>query len=204
MEARIMIAVSGGAVLSLVLGAACDAALGRRRRRLLRLAGGPVRERRRPSPSGRRAVDPEIVREFAAFIDMLVLCVDGGMNLHQAVAVAAGYVQGRLKAEMASLQLELQKGETLQAALEALSDKLPGEEIRGVVRLLARSQRLGTPVSEALRLAARFLRQRRRQRARKALGLLPLQLAFCALAFFLPPLFFILLFPAVVVLAGGG
>lgn len=218
MDPHVLAAGSAGLAVTTLIGAACHQVLAPRYLRLCRLAGRgnfSWEQRARAFVSGwggvwwrrisrRKPWDPPSAGRFSTFLDLLTVCVDGGMNLHQAVMAAAPHVPGRLGAEMLRVRWELEQGRSLTDALEALAARLPVDEIEGFVRLVKRGQRLGTPVGESLRQAARLIRRCRRQRLERSLALLPLKLTLVTMCFFLPPILVFLMLPAVLSLTGSG
>lgn len=164
-----------------------DRAFAAARRAVGLLARGSARERRE-----------EVARSLPFFLDLMVIALDGGLNLHQAIeAVAPSLPEGALRAALDRAREDMRLG---RPALEALEDMARNEgvdELNSIVRTLRIGQALGTPVGASLRQSARLVRQRRRQRLDELLGVLPLKLTFCALILFFPPILVLLLLPNV-------
>lgn len=218
--------LSGLAAASLA-AAAAHVVLERRRGRLRRIAGTPApgeaagrtgtphrwAPRRWTSPilalgravarRGKRNQQRHLVAAEVPFLlDLLVICADGGMNLHQGLAAASALVGGPLGGELSHLRRNLDLGQPLPMALEALARRLDTEEVRASVRILKIGQALGTPVAESLRHASRYVRYRLRLGTEQRLAAVPLKLTLCTLAFFMPPIFVLLLLPNVLNFAG--
>ena len=146
----------------------------------------------------------QVAGAVPALLDLLVLCADGGSNLHQALEVAAELVEGPLRDGLREACRELHAGVPLVQALEHLAGRWGGEEVNTLVRILRVGQALGTPVGDSLRQASRFLRERLRLQVEQRLAAVPLQMTLCTLAFFLPPTFVLLLLPNLMNFAGTG
>ncbi len=137
-------------------------------------------------------------RELAAWLDLLLLEVEAGRGLRQAVEEVSPHAGGGMRPVLEAVLRDLGMGATLVEALEARSGTAGlGEEWRAVVRGLRLGQRLGTPVAESLRQLAGDLRRRQRQDLELRLSLLPLKLGLVGLLFFFPPLLVLLVLPNV-------
>jgi tight adherence protein C len=82
-------------------------------------------------------------------------------------------------------------------ALENLSGRcfLPG--IRAMVNTLSQTEKYGTPLSESLRVLSAELRTERMLRAEEKAARLPATLTVPMILFILPPLFVVLIGPAI-------
>lgn len=152
---------------------------------------------------GKRKQQRQMVAAEAPFLlDLLVICADGGMNLHQSLATASDLIGGPLGDGLAGLRRDLDLGQPLPMALDALSRRLGTDEVNAFVRILKIGHALGTPVAESLRHASGYLRTRLRLATEQRLAAVPLKLTLCTMAFFMPPIFVLLLLPNVLNFAG--
>ncbi len=151
-----------------------------------------------PLRGAMRERQEQVSRALPFFLDLMVIAMDGGLNLHQAVeAVAPNLPAGPLRAAIDQARADMRLGRPALEALAEMADQVAVDDVRSFVRTLRIGQALGTPVSAALRQSARLIRQRRRQRLDERLGVLPLKMTFCALLLFFPPIFVLLLLPNV-------
>jgi tight adherence protein C len=82
-------------------------------------------------------------------------------------------------------------------ALENLTRRTDLPEIRSVVNALAQTEKYGTPLAQSLRILATEFRNDRLMRAEEKAARLPAVLTVPMIIFILPPLFVVLLGPAV-------
>lgn len=165
-----------------------------------RETGGP-----RPGPAARLArllgSEEEAAarrRELAAWLDLLILEVEAGVGLRQAVEEASRQARGRLRPVLEAVLRDLGMGATLVEAVASQSAASGlGEEWRFLVRGLRLGQRFGTPVAESLRQLAGDIRRRQRQDLELKMNLLPVKLGLVGLLFFFPPLLVLLVLPNV-------
>lgn len=143
-----------------------------------------------------------VATEAPLLLDLLVICADGGMNLHQGLVTSSTLVGGPLGNGLSLLRRDLDLGQPLPRALESLARRVDTEEVRALVRILNIGQALGTPIGESLRQASRYLRHRLRLSTEQRLATVPLKLTLCTVALFMPPIFILLLLPNVLNFAG--
>ncbi|MFT4111382.1 type II secretion system F family protein [Silvibacterium sp.] len=133
-------------------------------------------------------------------IDLLVICVEAGLGLDQALLrvnkeIAAGHPE--LQKELARVHLEQRAGRPRMETWQNLADRLKVREVSIFVSMLTQADRFGTPISKTLSTFAEDLRTRRRQRveemAQKTKVKIIVPLVFCIF----PCLFIVLLGPAI-------
>ena len=100
--------------------------------------------------------------------------------------------------KLALLSAELRLGVTRAQALRHLAQRTGVEEIRAFATLLVHTERLGTGVTDALRVHAQALRQQRERRAEEAAARLPVKLLFPLIFALFPALLVVLMGPALI------
>jgi tight adherence protein C len=138
-----------------------------------------------------------IRRSLPDALDLLVLCVEAGQSLDQALVDASAELRHAypdLSAELAVASLELRAGASRPEALRNLAERNGEPELRKLVNLLIQSDRFGTSLGPALRVHARYLRIRAKQQAEEAARKISIKLLF--------PIFF-LIFPCMLMVTAG-
>jgi tight adherence protein C len=103
-------------------------------------------------------------RELPALLDLVRVAVDAGLAPSQALAAVARRSNAALAIEFAAVAQQVQLGLPLEAALEALTRRLPAPELRAFAAALVRAGRHGAPLSDTLAAQARDARMTRRRR----------------------------------------
>jgi tight adherence protein C len=132
-------------------------------------------------------------------LDMLVVSVEAGLGLDQAIQHVAHelqYAHKVLAEELSLVTFEMRAGKRRAEALKHLADRTGEAEIRKLVAILVQNDRFGTSIGESLRNHSDFLRTRRRQEAEERAGKVGVKLVF--------PIFFFILPSMLVVAAGPG
>jgi tight adherence protein C len=112
-----------------------------------------------------------IARQLSDALDLLVVCIEAGLGLHEAIKTVGGESQrqGRVIGdELLRVSGDMQAGGTLGSALRALAERTAVEDIKPLAAMLIQSEQLGTQLGPALRASSDALRARRRLRAEEA------------------------------------
>ena len=103
-------------------------------------------------------------KDLPALLDLLRVAIDAGMAPTQALAAAGGRSDALLAAELTTAAAQIEVGESLGAALDRLTRRLPAPEIQAFAAALHRATTHGAPLSDTLAAQARDARQSRRRR----------------------------------------
>jgi tight adherence protein C len=149
----------------------------------------------------RRAVarSREIQRSLPDALDLMVVCVESGMGLNQAllhVSEEIGPASRAMRAELALVNLEIRTGTPRDEALRHFADRTDLPDVRSLVAMLIQTDRFGTSIARSLRLHAETMRTRRRQRAEEAAAKTTIKLVFPLVLFIFPAMFVVILGPA--------
>ncbi len=132
-------------------------------------------------------------------LDLLVVCVEAGLGLDQAVARVGDEVKRNhpaLADELNVLSLELRTGAGRVDALKNLARRTDLEEVRNLVAILIQTDRFGTSIAQALRVHSDSMRTTRRLKAEELAAKLPIKLMIPLILFILPSLFIVVMGPA--------
>lgn len=141
-----------------------------------------------------------IHRALPAALDLMVLSVEAGQGLDQALAETSRelrQIYPDLAAEFTQVQLEIRAGRNRSDVLADLGQRTGSPELKKLAVVLIDSDRFGTSLAPALRTHRRFLRTRRRQMAQEAARKLGVKLIFPVFFLIMPAVFVIALGPAV-------
>jgi tight adherence protein C len=117
---------------------------------------------------------------FPDFMDLLVVCADAGLSMEAALDRVGRELADSYRSLSANLHmatLELRAGRTLSETLDHLADRLGLEEARSFATLLQQSEKLGSSLTEALRVYSDDMRHQRLSRAEEKAYSLPAKLS---------------------------
>ncbi len=143
----------------------------------------------------------EVRMHLPDMVDLLEVCVSGGMGLDQAwnaVAQEIRQVSPLLADEMALTTLEMQLGEDRGVAMRRMADRTGADELNSMVSTLVQSQRFGTSVSQALRVFAENMRELRSTRAEESAETMSVKMLFPMILFIFPVVAIVAVGPAII------
>ena len=152
-----------------------------------------------------RSRQRDICDALPDLIDLLVIGVDSGLSLDQALGDAAralAAVHPELSEELYVYRLETDAGTDRARALRNLGRRTGEPQVRRFASLLIQTERFGTGISRVLRAQARLMRVRRRQRAEELARQLSVKIIFPIFFLILPSTFLVTAGPAMVSLFG--
>jgi tight adherence protein C len=134
-------------------------------------------------------------------LDLLVICAEAGLSLDAALTRVSREIAPstpELAEELALTAAELSFLPDRRKALQNLTRRAPMQEITGLVNTLIQTERYGTPLTRSLRVLAAEFRNERLMRAEAKAARLPATLTLPLILFILPPLFIVLIGPAII------
>lgn len=140
----------------------------------------------------------EINLSFPDSLDMMLICVQGGIGLEQAVdrvAMEVAEHSPTLAEELAILSAEMAMLNDRRGALSDFGRRVGGHG-KSFATALIQAEQYGTSVSQALRVMADELRDIRMANAEQKAAALPPKLTVPMILFFLPSLFVVILGPS--------
>ncbi len=132
-------------------------------------------------------------------LDMLVLCLEGGVSLTGAMQRITSELHSAhplLGSELDLVQREMLLGVSVGDGLQKLAGRTDLEELRNLASVIVQSERFGTSVVKALRIHADTLRQQRQQRAEEMAQKAAVKILFPTLLCIFPAIFIVILGPA--------
>jgi tight adherence protein C len=145
-----------------------------------------------------------ILRSMPDAIDLLVICVDAGLGLDQALLRVGNEIvlsHPDIHQEFTRVHLEQRAGTPRLEAWQGLAARTNIAEFAAFVSMLTQTDRFGTPIIKALSRFADDLRLKRRQRVEEAAAKTKIKIIFPLVLFIFPSLFIVLLAPALLSIA---
>ena len=136
-------------------------------------------------------------------LDMLVICVEAGLGLDQAIMRVAQELRithPQLSEEMQLVNMEMRVGKTRLDAMRELARRTGVEDIKALVAMLIQTERFGTSIAQSLRVHSDDLRMKRRQRAEEMSAKTTVKMVPPLVFFIFPALMVVILGPAVITL----
>jgi tight adherence protein C len=141
----------------------------------------------------------QIENGLADTLDLLVLCLEAGSSLDQAIVKAGdelGVAYPALGDQLHILIAEMRAGKARLDAFRGLSERTQVDDVRQLVAMLIQTDKFGTSVAQALRTHAEVCRTKRRQRAEERAQKVGVKLVFPLVFCLFPALYVVMLGPA--------
>lgn len=138
---------------------------------------------------------------FPDALDLLVVCVESGLGLTQALMRVADEIivsHSELGLELSLVNAEIGAGVDQVTALRNFADRTGLDDVKGLVSLLIQTLKFGTGVADSLRVYAAEFRDKRMQRAEEQAAKIGTKLIFPLILFMFPGFFIVALGPAVI------
>jgi tight adherence protein C len=142
-----------------------------------------------------------IQRGLANALDLMVVCVESGLGLDQAILQVSKdleHAHPEISEEFALVNLELRAGKRRAEALRNLADRNGVDDLKKLVAVLIQADRFGTGIAQSLRGHADFMRVQARQAAEEKAAKLGVKLVFPIFFCILPTLFVVTVGPVIV------
>jgi tight adherence protein C len=142
----------------------------------------------------------QIARGLPNALDLLVVCVESGLGLDQAVLQVSKELDKahpEISEEFGFVTLELKAGKRRVEALRNLAERTGVDDLKKLVAVLIQADRFGTGIATSLRGHADFMRVQARQVAEEKAAKLGVKLIFPIFFCILPSLFVVAVGPVV-------
>ncbi len=142
----------------------------------------------------------EIIAGFPDSLDLMLVCVEAGQSLDQAIVrvsteIRAGFPS--LADEFEIVSNEMKAGKDKVTVLRDMAERCGVPDVASFVTVLIQSTTFGTSISEALRVYAAEMRDKRVMRAEEKANTLPTKMTLATMMLTVPPLLVILIGPSV-------
>lgn len=141
----------------------------------------------------------ELQKALPDAIDLLVICVEAGLGLNQAmmrVAEEIRHISHLMTEELALTNVAIRAGTPRDQALMGLAERTGLADIRSLVTMIVQTERFGTSIAHSLRVHSESMRTKRRQRAEEAAAKTTIKMIFPLTFCIFPALFVVVLGPA--------
>ena len=143
----------------------------------------------------------EIQSGFPDALDMMLVCVEAGQSMDQSIVRVSKELRASypsLADEFEIISHEMKAGKDKNAVLNDMSERCGVQDVSSFVTVLSQAQNFGTSISDALRVYAAEMRDKRVMRAEEAANKLPTKMTLTTMMLTVPPLLIILVGPSAV------
>lgn len=134
-------------------------------------------------------------------LDLMVVCVEAGLGLDQALRKVAEEMQQTkpvIAFEFGVSNMQLQMGRPRTEVLNELGDRSGVDDLKALASIIIQADKFGSSIAQALRVQSEAMRTRRRQIAEEKAAKTAVQLIFPLVLFIFPGIFVVLVGPAAI------
>lgn len=145
-----------------------------------------------------------IVNAFPDSLDMMLVCVEAGQSLDQAILRVSTELKSgfpELAEEFEIVSQEAKAGKDKNTVLKDMAERCGVPDISSFVTVLVQSSQFGTSIADALRVYASEMRDKRVMRAEEAANKLPTKMTLATMMLTVPPLMAMLIGPSIYAIA---
>jgi len=149
----------------------------------------------------KHARQTQIRRSLPDALDVLVVCLQGGLSVMAAMSRVARELAAAhplLAVEIKIAERQMQMGQSAAEALRGIADRFDLEELRGMAAVVKQAERVGSSVASALEVFAETLRLKRSQQAEEMAAKAAVKMLFPTLLCIFPAIFVVILGPAAI------
>ncbi|NVK46922.1 MAG: type II secretion system F family protein [Rhodobacteraceae bacterium] len=142
----------------------------------------------------------EIINGFPDALDLMLVCVEAGQSLDQAIIRVSKEIRSGFPAladEFEIVSYEIKAGKDKSVVLKDMAERCGVPDVASFVTVLIQSQQFGTSIADALRIYAAEMRDKRVMRAEETANKLPTKMTLATMMLTVPPLLIILIGPSV-------
>jgi tight adherence protein C len=134
-------------------------------------------------------------------LDLLVVCVEAGLGLDQAMRKVAEEMRKsyrNISDEFNLCNMQLQMGRSRNQVLQELGIRSGVDDLKSLASILIQADKFGSSIAQALRVQSDSMRTRRRQIAEEKAAKTAVKLIFPLVLFIFPGIFVVLVGPAAI------
>ncbi|EAQ06132.1 type II secretion system F family protein [Yoonia vestfoldensis] len=141
-----------------------------------------------------------IINAFPDSLDLMLVCVEAGQSLDQSILRVSNELRTgfpELAEEFEIVSQEAKAGKDKTTVLKDMAERCGVPDISSFVTVMVQSAQFGTSISDALRVYASEMRDKRVMRAEEAANKLPTKMTLATMMLTVPPLMAILIGPSI-------
>ncbi|MFN3663304.1 type II secretion system F family protein [Yoonia sp.] len=141
-----------------------------------------------------------ITNAFPDSLDLMLVCVEAGQSLDQSIVRVSNELRTgfpELAEEFEIVSQESKAGKDKTTVLKDMAERCGVSDISSFVTVMVQSAQFGTSISDALRVYASEMRDKRVMRAEEAANKLPTKMTLATMMLTVPPLMAILIGPSI-------
>ncbi len=137
-------------------------------------------------------------KEALFFLEVLVLTLEGGRNLKQALSLTTENIDSEISLEFKRTLSEIKLGKSLNEALNDMKKRIPSDNINNVILSMVESNTYGNDITDLIYNQIEFLRNKQILEVKAEIAKLPTKISVISVLFFIPIMLLVILAPVLI------
>ena len=150
-------------------------------------------------------IDPKIKKrkeklesEAMYFFEILVLSLESGNNLYNAIRVTSDSIDSELSREFKKMMVDIDYGKSFEEAINNMKDRIPSYTINNILLNIRESNMFGNSIIGTLNNQLDYLRETKILETKAYISKIPLKISVISVVFFIPLLLLLILGPVLI------
>lgn len=139
----------------------------------------------------------KLEREAIFYFEILLLSLESGKNLYNAIEITSKNVDSELAREFQKTLNEVKIGKSFTESIRDMKKRIPSETINNAILNMTESSVYGNSIEESLKNQLDYLKEKRLLEIKGEISKLPTKISVISVLFFIPILLLIILAPVV-------
>ncbi len=137
-------------------------------------------------------------KEAIAFFEILMLSLESGSNLFDALTITTKNCKGELSLEFEKVLEDVSYGKGLGESLRAVKTRMPSTAVANVILNLRQSNVYGNSVIDILRKQVGYIREMRVLEVKERINKMPIRVSVASVLLFVPILLLLVMGPVII------
>ena len=136
--------------------------------------------------------------EAMYFFEILILSLESGNNLYNAITVTSKVIDSELSKEFRKMMVDINYGKSFTEAINALKSRIPSDTINNILLNIRESNMFGNSIINTLNNQLDYLRESKILETKAYISKIPLKISVISVLFFIPLLLLLILGPVLI------
>ena len=140
--------------------------------------------------------------EAMYFFEILVLSLESGNNLYNAIKITSDNIDSELSNEFKKMMIDINYGKSFDEAINNMKERIPSDTINNILLNIRESNMFGNSIIKTLNNQLDYLRESKILETKAYISKIPLKISVVSVMFFIPLLLLLILGPVLIEFLG--
>lgn len=144
----------------------------------------------------------KLENEAMYFFEILVLSLESGNNLYNAIKVTSENIDSEISQEFKKMMVDINYGKSFDEAITNMKERIPSDTINNILLNIRESNMFGNSIIGTLNNQLDYLRESKILETKAYISKIPLKISVISVVFFIPLLLLLILGPVLIEFLG--